>query len=114
MKPVRAGRLRHRVSIEDQVSGQDSDGAQTLEWLQVATGVPAEITDMSARDQFAAQAVQSKATVRIKMRYWPDLLPRMRILHRTTVYNIEGIIVDPDSRIRYMHALCSAGLNEGG
>jgi len=113
-KPVRAGRLRHRVTIEDQISGQDSDGAQTLEWLPVASGVPAEIVDLSGRELFAAQAVQSKTTTRIKVRYWADLLPRMRIVHRGTIYNIEGIVADPDSRIRYMTLQCSAGTNEGG
>lgn len=113
-KPVRAGRLRHRVDIEDQVSAQDSDGAQSFEWLTVASNIPADIVDLTGRELFAAQAVQSKTTVRIKLRFWAGLTDRMRIVHRDTVYNIEGIVHDPDSRIRYMTLQCSAGTNEGG
>lgn len=102
------------MTIEDQVTVQDSDGAQSIEWTMVASGVPAEITDMSARELFAAQAVQSKASVRIKLRAWDGLMARMRVIHRTTIYDIEGIVHDPDSRVRYVTLMCSAGINEGG
>jgi len=110
---VQAGRLRHRVSIEELVVELDSDGATVEEWVPFALGVPAEIGALSGRELIAAQAVQSKVSTRIKMRGRDGLKASMRVVHRATAYNIEGIVPDPDSGIRYVVLLCSSGVNEG-
>lgn len=112
-KPVRAGRLRHRVTIEEKQITLDSDGAQEEVWVLWATGVPAEIGALSARELIAAQAVSSKVNTRIKMRYRSGLSASMRIRHRDTIYNIEGVIPDPDSGIRFITLPCSSGVNSG-
>lgn len=75
--------------------------------------VPADITAISGRELIAAQAVQSKISTRIKLRYLPGLKASMRIVHRTDIYNVEGLIPDPDSGNRFVTAMCSRGTNEG-
>lgn len=109
-----AGRLRHRVSIEELITGQDTDGNAEEEWVD-AFGVllPAEIVALSGRELIAAQSVQSKVTTRIRIRYRAGIAPAMRVVHRDTFYNIEAIVPDPDSGRRYLTLHCASGVNVG-
>lgn len=112
-KPVRAGKLRHRVTIEREVIDIDSDGAQVPEWMIFAGPVPAEIAPVSGRELLAAQAVSSKVSSRIKMRRLDGVTAGMRAVHRSTIYNIEAVIPDPDSGIRFQTLLVTDGVNQG-
>lgn len=113
MLKLPAGRLRHRVTIEEQLVELDSDGAQVEAWVPFGDGraLPAEITPLSARELIAAQAVSSKSTTRIRIRYRPGITAAMRIRHRGMVYEIEGVIPDPDSGRRFITLLASSLLN---
>lgn len=111
---VAAGKLRHRVFFEEFAVGLDSDGAQEESWVPFTDRpLSAEVRAISGGELIAAQAVQSKVTTRIKVRYRPGLRASMRATHRGTVYNIEAVIPDPDSGRRYLTLLCSSGVNEG-
>lgn len=107
------GRLRHRVTFEELTVELDSDGAQEEAWVAVWPPLSAEITPISGRELIAAAATQSKVTTRIKVRYRPGFKPSMRAVHRDTIYNIEAVIPDPDSGIRFCTLLCSSGVNQG-
>jgi SPP1 family predicted phage head-tail adaptor len=110
---VKVGRLRHRITLQEFITSQDSDGAIEEDWVTVASGISAEITAMSGREFVAAQAIQSQVDTRIKIRFRPGLKAAMRALHRERIYNIEAVMPDPDSGIRYVTLLCSTGVNEG-
>lgn len=111
---VPAGRLRHRVTFEEEVIDLDSDGAQVPAWVPFGDRpLPAEIVPMSARELIAAQTVNSKLTTRIRLRYRPGFKASMRAIHRGTIYNIEGVIPDPDSNQRFVTLICSSGTNQG-
>lgn len=111
---MNAGRLRHRVAFEELVIELDSDGLQAETWIPFANRpVPAEITALSGRELIAAQAIQSKVSSRIKVRFNAGFKASMRALHRGTIYNIEAVIPDPDSGRHYITLLCSSGVNEG-
>jgi SPP1 family predicted phage head-tail adaptor len=110
---MKVGRLRHRITIEEFVTSQDSDGAAEESWLSIGPPISAEIMPMSGRELIAAAAVQSKVTTRIKMRYRPGIKAAQRALHRETVFNIEAVIPDPDSGVGYMTLLCTSGVNNG-
>jgi SPP1 family predicted phage head-tail adaptor len=127
-----AGRLRHRVTIEElMVSLQDgieeassssalsdtdpdADGTQTETWTD-AYGrlISAEISPLSGRELLAADAVQGKVNTRIRMRHRPGLRPSMRVLHRAVIYNVEAVVPDPESGVGWVTLLCSSGVNEG-
>lgn len=116
---MRAGRLRHWLAFEVLSVEQDSDGAQVEAWLpafSTGSAMPCEVVALSGRELLAAQAVQSKVTTRIKVRHRPgfDAVQRVRTLPAGPIYNIEAIIPDPDSRIRFVTLLCSSGINAGG
>lgn len=120
---MEAGRLRHWLTFEAPTVEIDSDGAQVADWVdafEVSTRMPCEVTALSGRELLAAQAIQSKVTTRIKTRYRPGFMATMRAWYQdprgtspTIIYNLEAIIPDPDSRIRYVTLLASSGLNQG-
>lgn len=118
-----AGGLRHWLTFEDLVTTLDSDGAAAEDWVPafpVNPRMPCEVTALSGRELISAQAVQSKVSTRIKVRYRPGFSARMRAWFQdpatteaATIYNIEAVIPDPDSRIRYVTLLASSGVNQG-
>jgi SPP1 family predicted phage head-tail adaptor len=110
-----AGRLRHRIQLEEKAVELDSDGRRTEVWVEALGGVtlPAEIEPMTGRELLAAAATQSKATTRIRVRALSGITPAMRARHRETLYNIEAVVADPESGGEWMRLLCSSGANEG-
>ncbi len=118
---MRGGRLTHWLTFE--ILGPhetDSDGATVETWIPafVANTLPAEVTPLSGRELIAADAIASKVTHRLRLRYRPELTtdrlaPRMRATERNMVYNVEASIPDPDSGMRYVTLLASSGVSEG-
>jgi len=106
---IAAGKLRHRVVIEEQVTTKNSFGENDTYWAHFAT-VWASIEPLSAREFIAAQQVQSKVSARITIRHRPGLKASMRILHGSTVFNIEGMLSDPVSGLEYLTLPVSAGV----
>src|SRR3546814_9901783 len=103
-----AGRLRHRVRIEQRVTAQDPvTGEQTLTWGTVADKVPVAIEPLSVREFIAAQKEDSQLSARIVMRNRPALNASMRMIgecrfHLDRVFNPAGFLADPDSGIEYL------------
>lgn len=111
---LKAGRLRHRITIQSPSSTQDPNTGEMLPtWVDVWTQVPAAIEPLSVRDLIAAQATQSKVTARITIRQREGLTADMRILHKGKIYNPAGWLPDPDSGLEYLTAPCSEGVNDG-
>lgn len=114
---MQAGKLRHRVTIQKNTPVKDYDSGDWVDnWSDVAT-VWAAIEPLSAREFIAAQSTQSKVTARIVIRYRPGIDSSMRLLHsvqgNTTIYNIEGVLPDPNSGREYLTLPVSTGVNNG-
>lgn len=110
---MQAGRLRHRVTIQNRVETQDpTTGAIAVSWADVAT-VWAAVEPLSAREFIAAQAAQSQVSARITIRYRAGVTAAMRIVHGATLYNIEGVIPDNRSGREWLTLPVSAGVNDG-
>jgi SPP1 family predicted phage head-tail adaptor len=108
-----AGRLRHRISVQQLTVRADEDtGVRTEEWMQVHM-LPAEVVPLSGRELVAAQSVQSKVTTRIRTRYRNDVNASHRIVHGCVTYNVEAIVPDPVSGRQHMTLLCSSGTSDG-
>ncbi|MCY1513286.1 putative phage head-tail adaptor [compost metagenome] len=111
---IAAGALRHKVTIQRQQQVQNpATGSPMYTWVTVWDRVPASIEPLSARDFIAAQAVQSEVTARITIRHRAGVTASMRILHNGKVYNIRGVLADPDSGRAYLTLPCSEGVNDG-
>lgn len=110
---MEAGKLRHRIDIEQRVDVQDTSGDVETTWIPFASSVPAAIEPLSAREFVAAGSVQSKVIARITIRHRPGLDATMRIRHGARIYNPEGFLADKDSGLDYLTIPCSEGVNEG-
>ena len=109
-----AGRLRHRVTVQRPSYTQDPDtGAMVLAWVNVAEDIAAEISPMSVREFIASAAMRSQVTARITIRCRPGIDASMRVVHKDRIYNIQGVLSDPESGMEYLTLPCSEGTNEG-
>lgn len=113
MATFRAGRLRHRVSLQAYTEIIDPNtGAREKGWAEVAK-VWASIEPLSARDFIQSAALQSQVTARITIRYREGVTADMRIVHRGKIYNITGVLADRDSGLEYLTLPVSEGTNAG-
>ena len=119
---MEAGRLRHRVTIQERVTVQDPNGDPVVTWTDWATNVPAEILPVSGREFLAGQGITAQVTVKIRIRWRRGLKPTMRFVHAVDLsgspilyyyYNIAGILPDSDSGRVFVWLPCSKGVNEG-
>ena len=109
---MRAGRLRHRISLQrNQVEQNPETGRPSYQWIEV-TKLWAEVEPLSAREFVAASAVQSAVSARVTIRS-RDINSAMRFVYRGKIYNIEGVLPDKDSGLEYITLPCSEGVNEG-
>ncbi|MGR3991469.1 phage head closure protein [Pseudomonas sp. 1121_17] len=111
-----AGKLRHRIDIEEMTTPRDPLTGEYGEpqWMVRWPKCPARVEPLSARDLVAAKAAQSEATGRMVIRYRPGVLPTMRIIYRGEVYSIEGPPLEDDkSGLEYLTILVSKGVRDG-
>lgn len=105
---MRAGTLRHRVTVEHKAETRDPYGGVESAWSVFASSVPAAILPISGREFFASEANQAEVTAKIVMRELPGLLPSMRIVHDGTQYNIRAILHDATLQ-RHVVCMCERG-----
>lgn len=114
-----SNRLRHRVTIQEQIETQNSTtGAITVNWqTAIANGVtlenvPAEVLTGAGKEMFQGEARQAEIVARINLRWFAGLTQKMRILWDGNIFNIQSIETDLTARREY-RLKCSAGLNDG-
>lgn len=110
---IQAGKLRHRVSLQERQTTRDPVTGDVLSsWVEIAKPW-ASVEPLSARDFIAAGVNQSQVVARIVIRYREPVTADMRIVHRGKVYNIEGVLPDKDSGREYLTLPCSQGVSDG-
>jgi SPP1 family predicted phage head-tail adaptor len=88
---MRAGRLKHKITIQAPGTTQDAIGQPIPGWTDFAS-VRADIFDISGREYVAAAAVQNAAQTKMMIRYLAGIVPDMRVLDGTVAYNIEAVL----------------------
>ncbi|MGH8431499.1 MAG: phage head closure protein [Solimonas sp.] len=110
---MRAGRLRHRIAIQQQVKEQDASGNLTTSWAAVADNVPAEMVPLSGRELIAAQATQSEINTRCTIRVLAGVTAAMRVVHEGAIYNIQAPPLPDPTYKRHLTLMLSGGLSDG-
>jgi SPP1 family predicted phage head-tail adaptor len=87
---MKAGDLKHRVSLERATHTTDDRGNRRTTWLPITT-CWASMADVSGRDFFAAQAYQAQDIITFGIRWRDDLDKECRIIHAGQAYQIEQI-----------------------
>lgn len=111
---------RHRVAVQAQVRQIDSDGEDVgHEWENVwldsdteLAAVPAQVLTGPGREFNAADAKQAETTARINIRWFPGLLPTMRIVWEGRPFDILEIALDETARREY-RLRCRDGVSDG-
>jgi SPP1 family predicted phage head-tail adaptor len=105
---MRAGDLRHRLTIESPQRLSDGAGGATVTWTQLAS-VWAHIKPVSARELRSAEQRAEKVTHEIVLRYRTDINSTMRLTGEGRTFNIEAIINEAE-RDRWLKCFCVEGL----
>jgi len=101
---MRAGDLRHRITLQQKTETRDSFGAVIETWNDVAT-LYASIEPLRGKEFFDAQQVNAEVTIRIRIRYRSGVTPNMRVLFGTRTFDIQSVI-NVDERNREMILMC--------
>jgi SPP1 family predicted phage head-tail adaptor len=77
---MRAGLLRHRVSIVYDAAVSDGQGGRTTTPATLVSSLPAEVLPLSGRELLQARAIGSQVSYRVRLRFREDVTPRMRVV----------------------------------
>ena len=103
---MRAGQLRHFVTLQRNVPTQDpKTGAMLDHWIDFVQ-VWAAVEPVSVRDFMAANAVQSAVSHRVSIRHLQGVKAGMRVLHDAAVYRVLGVLPDKVSGRDYLTLPC--------
>lgn len=107
---MRAGKLRHRVTLEwYRKGGRTDSGATPTEWIPEEHDRWASVEPLSGRLLFAAQEAQSDTTAKVRMRWHQEIADgtgkTLRLRHRGVTYRIEGRPLDVEGRRRELEMM---------
>ncbi len=103
---MRAGALRHRLTIRAATTADDGRGGQTVTWSDVATDW-GSVESLGAREFLQSGAMQNAMTHLVKMRYRSSLTVKHRLYWATRSLLFEIVSLrDPDGRGRELELEC--------
>lgn len=106
---MRAGRLRHKVDIQQPIEVQNAYGEAEVTWQDVVSGVWAGIEPLRGREFWAAKQFNSEIEARVIMRYRSDVTTKMRIKHGDNEYYIASMI-NPNERNQELQLMCTRSI----
>jgi SPP1 family predicted phage head-tail adaptor len=99
---VRAGKLRHRVEIQQAAIEVDANGDRTETW-SMFTELYASIETGNGREYYAAKQTISDISHTLRMRFRPGIKPEMRVKYidkkngnRERYFNIRAVNVNEE------------------
>lgn len=108
---MKAGLLRHQVTLQSPAGARDAVGERITTWTDVAT-VWARIQPLSARELFAAAQAHAATTHRVTIRHSIDVAAidaAWRVQFGSRVFVVDGVR-NIDERNREIELLCTEGL----
>lgn len=111
---MRAGKLRHRITLQRKGQVQDPNtGAMIEDWVSVGPPIWAGIEYLSVREFIAARTGQVEVSARITIRYRTGIDATMRAVRGDQIFNIHGVLPDNGSGREYLTLPVSEGANDG-
>ncbi len=111
---MKAGRLRHTVTVERQTDDIDNYGARQDVWNALFS-TRASVEPINGREYMTQSGEHSDVTTRIRMRYSDSvggIQPRDRIAHGLVVYDVLSVI-NPMEKGREMVLMCKRWGGDG-
>ncbi|AVO96996.1 TPA: phage head closure protein [Klebsiella pneumoniae] len=109
---MQAGRLRHRITIQNFTISKTPSGQPVESWTDGKT-IWAEVKGISGRELLAAGVERADATIRVWVRFRTDISAssRLKVLngpYKDAVLNVTGPPV-PDIKGTRLEILCKQG-----
>lgn len=101
---MRAGRLRHKITIEHSSEVRDGRGETTKTWSTFATP-RAGIYPQSGGENFQLHQENNSVSHKIVTRYMAGITPDMRVSYNGRVFDIESVI-NVGERNKMLHIWC--------
>ncbi|TEA79833.1 phage head closure protein [Allopusillimonas ginsengisoli] len=109
---MRIGPLNRRITIQRQDTAEDEYGEPIPgAWVDVAP-VWANIAHKSGLETVKSGVDVSIVQASIRIRYREDITAGMRVVHKSTVYDIRGVLPDESGR-EFVDLVCQTGANQG-
>ncbi|HGN0250331.1 TPA: phage head closure protein [Proteus mirabilis] len=95
---MKAGRMNQRVTIQRSKLKPDALSGNEVMWFDIAT-VWAEVKGIRGREYFSSQQTQSETTVRVWLRYFPDVTTADQLMFHYAgmdgkYWDIKSIVAD--------------------
>lgn len=110
---MRAGKLRHRITIQLKVQTTAAMGTKVVSWATFLDKVPAEFEPLRGREFVAAHQDQSELTAVFRIRFRSDITSDMRVLFGGEPFDIVGQPIDWKGRRQMLELMCKAGVKDG-
>ncbi len=106
---MQAGRLRHRVALQQAMTTQNIMGEPTDGWVTYKT-VSASVGPLRGAERERIQSVDADIKHKVVIRYLKQLSAKHRVLHRGRSLDINEII-NPDERNIELTLYCSEAVD---
>lgn len=103
------------LTFQQRQAGKDALNQPLKNWEPVASignngQVWGSVKAITGREFLSAQAGQAQVQYKIVTPFFEGVVPTMRIVYGSTIYNIEAVL--PEGR-KWLFLMCSTGLNNG-
>lgn len=104
---MQAGKLRHRVTIQQDTPVQDGYGQPVASWGTYAVRWAA-VEPLTGREYFTAQQTQATVNTRIRVRWSSGhgITPKMRVSWSGRLFEIDSVL-EKESGHRELHLMCT-------
>lgn len=106
---MRAGPLRHRVTIQDKSVTQNEYGEEVITWTELVT-LWASVEPLRGREFIEVTQWQADVSTRIRTRFYSGVSPEMRAVHDSRTYEIVHVI-NPLEIPREMELMCREAID---
>lgn len=101
---MRAGKLRHRVEIQERATSRDAHGNPVETW-STAAPVFASVEPLTGNEKLTQQKITASVTHKITIRA-RTVTPRSRVLFDGRVFDVNSSL-DLEERGREVHLFCT-------
>ena len=108
---MKAGKLRHRITIKKTIETDDTHHGFSEGTLMVANRIPAKVVPLSGRELERAQQIDPRTTHRVEIRHRTGLRAGQTVVFHDPddgdrVMELVGKPIDVDEARIEMHLLC--------
>lgn len=101
---MQAGKLRHRVTIQEKSVTRDSFGAEVITWVEFAE-VWGSVEPLRGREFIEGRQMAASVDHRVRIRQRSGISPEMRVSYDSRVFEIRAVLHVNEAQ-REMHLMC--------